>query len=425
MQLFKNRKTSLVINGGEIAFLFFILTRLVALILSFPCLSDVLLYLNIFINLHQGATPYQEFTFEYPPLALAIIYLSGIYLESNDFTPYYLCFAMLMFFCDFCCLKICQAYCKYRLSMNEREITFMTVLYSLFGLILFRILYHRLDIIVALFFAASLLFFQAKNPRITRQFFINGIVGFFYKIVPAFNMPAAIILKAFSSPSTKKTLIKITLNSVIFISCLAAIILSLEIYSQHNFIKNMLLHDQRGVQVESTYSSFLMMFDLLSNQKSNIILIYTGYDILVNPYFGKILKHLGNIILLSFFCGLFLKLLQKKRINGEVKISEENFLDITLITILLFLSFQRVLSAQFFIWLIPIASIWLAKNRSILFLLAFSFLFLATFFIFSIDYYSLICQVPILVITLFLRNLCLLIVTSLITLKFFTNDLRN
>lgn len=421
MQLFKNRKTSLVVNSSEIAFLFFILTRLVALILSFPCLSDVLLYLNIFINLHQGATPYQEFTFEYPPLALSVIYLSGIILESNDFTPYYLCFAMLMFFGDFCCLKICQSYCKNRLSMNEREITFMTVLYSLFGLVLFRILYHRLDIIVALFFAASLVFFQAQNPRLTRQFFINGVLGFFYKIVPAFTMPAAIILKAFSSPSTKKILFKIALNSVIFISCLAAIIFSLEIYSQHNFLKNMLLHDQRGVQVESTYSSFLMMFDFLSNRQSNIFLIYTGFDILVNPYLEKITKHLGNIILLSFFCGLFLKLLRQKK----VKISEEIFLNVTLITILLFLSFQRVLSAQFFIWLIPIASIWLAKNRSILFLLAFSFLFLATFFIFSIDYYALICQVPILVITLFLRNLCLLVVTCLITFKFFTNDFRN
>lgn len=424
MPLFKNRKNSLIINPTELAFIFFILTRIIALFFSFPCLSDVLLYFNVFTNLHLEASPYSQFTFEYPPLSIVPIYLSGWLLEDSSFTSYFLCFASIMFFCDFCCLAICQNFCKNRLAMSNNDIAHMTLLYSLFGLILFRILYHRLDVIVALFFASSLMLFQAKKPQLSVPFFINGLLGFFYKIVPAITMPAAIIFKAFSASDLKKTILKICLNSVIFISCLAAITVFLEIHSHHHFIKNMLLHDQRGIQVESVYSSFLMLINPLLGQPLTINLFYTGFDIVTHPYFEKITKYLGNAVLLIFFFSLFIKLVQQKRCGQKIEISEKNFLDVTLISLLLFLAFQRVLSAQFFIWLIPITSIWLVKNRSILFLLSFAFLFLATFFIFSIDYYALICQIPILVTTLFLRNLCLLITTYLITAKFFKHDFR-
>jgi hypothetical protein len=382
--------------------------------------------------------PYSQFAFEYPPLALINIYLPQLLQVKNHFTEYYLIFALIMFFIDYCCLKTCQIYCSKRLLMNEEEVSYMTLLYTLFGLLMFRILYHRLDLVIALFFAISLLTFKAHDSKLRPYFFINGLLGFFYKIVPAFTMPCAIIIKAFSQNLTsqnltsqnltiKKTIIKIFLNSVIFIICIITIVFALEIITNHHFMANMLNHQKRGIQIESSYGSFLIFKNLLLGKISAISFNYGSYNISTNFYFEKIARNFGHLLLLCFYCGLFLLLLKKKKSANKgtfaetpkLIISEADFLDITLIIILLLLAFQKVLSTQFFIWLIPVAAIWLTKNRSKLFLIIFSSLFLGTFFIFSVEYLALIQEQQIVVIALFLRNILLVTFALYLAIKFF------
>lgn len=420
-------------NLSNYIFLFFLFTRLIAIFFSFPCISDIPLYFNYFLKGHVLAmSAYSDFTYEYPPLSLLNIYVPGaIFGKNTTLEIYYICFSCSLFLVDFFCLKTCESYCKGRLKMSENDVNYMRFFYSLFGLLLFKILYHRLDIVVALFFALSLFFFQAQNPKIKPAFFINALVGFFYKIVPAFTMPAAIILKAFSRyQNPAKIIKKIFIDCTIFAFFLAAIIFILEIYSDHNFIKNLLIHQQRGIQIESFYASLIMFFNLLSGKVSTVFHDYGSWNIRANFYFEILAKNLGNFLLISFYLVLFFLLLQKKN-HRKIEISEENFLDITLITILLTLSFQRVLSTQFFIWLIPISTIWLAKNRSVFFLAAFSFLFLSTFFIFSLHsaenyflssgYLMLVNQDPLMILILVARNFLLFVITIMIGKKFFKN----
>ncbi len=325
-----------------------------------------------------------------------------------------------MFAIDLICLSLCKKFCKENLKMNEEQITFMVLLYSLFGLLLFKLLYHRLDLVVALFFTISLLLFKAENSKIKIGFFINYLLGFFYKISPAFTMPAAIIIKAFSADENlKKNILKICFNSSAFVISLALIIFGLEIYSDHHFIINMLYHEERAIQVESLYGSILLFKNLLLGKISPISNAFGAWNVAGNFYFELFAKTFGIIILLSFYLAIFVILLRKKIALKKIEILDANFLDVTLITILLTLTFQKVLSPQFFIWLMPVAAIWLAKNRSYKFLAAFSFIFFATFFIFSINYFALVLsESPILIIMLFLRNITLLALTYLISSKF-------
>lgn len=422
----KNHKSFQKLNVGEFVFAFFIITRVIAIVLSYPCISDIDLYLDTFVKgWIIGLQPYSQFHFEYPPLTLIIIYLPGLILRSVDSSSYFLSFTCLMFFLDFCCLESCRFYCKNRLAMKEREINYMILIYSLLGLLMFKILYHRLDIIVALFFATSLFFFESKNSQLRPRFFINALLGFFYKIIPVFTMPCAIIFKAFTSSSNNKKIIKkIFLDSAIFVSFLVTIIFLLEIHTSSNFIRNMLFHEQRGIQIESSYGSILMFQNLLLHKISPITNGYGSWNIAGNSCYEFIAKNLGIAILLLFYSALFFTLLKKKNSGKKIKISEKNFLDVTLVTILLVLAFQRVLSTQFFIWLIPILAIWLAQNRSIKFLLIFGFLFLTTFFIFSIDYFALVNEEPILVTILFLRNFILVLTASFLAINFFKKLLQ-
>ena len=294
----------------------------------------------------------------------------------------------------------------------------MSLLYILFTLAMFRLLYHRLDLVIALIFTTSLFFFEAKNPKLKTGFFINALVGFFYKIVPAFTLPIAIIFKSVNS---KKMVKVICLQSLFFITLLILIICALEIYTDHNFIKNMMVHAKRGIQVESTYSSFLMFNNLLHNEHSSLYHDFGSWNIEGGFYLKIIAKFLGNFALLFFYAALFWILFNKNKLERKIIISENHFLDATLITILLLLSFQKVLSMQFLVWLAPIAAIWLAKNHSWKFLAIFSFIFLASSFIFSVRYFNLIEEKPIFVIALFLRNILLVIITCFLTHRFLKN----
>ena len=419
LPLKKNLSNLQSFRAKDLVFIFFVLTRLTAIFFSSSCVTDVPLYLDWFEKLKSGLIPYVQFSFEYPPLTLIPIYLAGIFNPKN-FEEYYLGFALVMICADFFLLNICKRFCKNKLSMNEREISYMTLLYSLFGLLLFRILYHRLDLLISLFFVTSLVFFGSETSKLKKAFFLNAVIGFFYKIIPAFIMPSTIIIKAFKANlSVKKTLQKILVNSLIFISSLAAIIWILEVFTNYHFVENMLFHQERGIQIESSYSSILLLKNLLKiGTNSEVYNSFGAFNIAGNVFFETFAKVFGSLVFLGFWGVLFAIFLNKKITKKVINFSEAQFLELTLITILLFISFQRVLSLQFFVWLIPVLAIWLAKNRSIKFLIVFCFLFFCSFFIFSINYYALINQAPIMVATIFMRNLVLVIFTSWLAINF-------
>jgi hypothetical protein len=436
MQHLKGRKSLQVKENIKVrdfsksVFAFFIITRILAIICSLPCITDVGLYLDYAVKgVVFDMQAYSSFDFEYPPLALLLIYWPIIILSKIDiyyFQPYYITFACMMFALDFCCLKTCQFYCKERLAMKKEEISYMSLLYSLFGLLLFRILYHRLDMVMALFFSLFLVFFQAKKSSLNWRFYTSIIAGFFYKIIPIFILPSALLLKAFSAKeSASKAIAKIFVVAVITLSVFGGVIYSLELYTEHNFVRNMLYHQERGIQIESSYASIILLINMLMNK---ISLIYNGYgswNIKESPFMEIIVKNFGHLVMIGFWTALFFVLLYKKLNHEKIKISEENFLEATLLTILLFLAFQPVLSMQFFIWLIPVSAIWLTKNRSIKFLLIFAFIFFASFAIFSLDYFALINEAPILVTILALRNIALIAFTGFLLVRFFNKIYSN
>ena len=276
--------------NSDLAFSFFLVTRVAALVLSFPCITDVPQYLDHFIKGQIFNIPaYSGFAYEYPPLTLLMIYLPALaFKDVINFEIYFVCFAITMFLIDFLCLKSCQFYCQKRLKLAEDDINYMTIFYSLFGLLMFRMLYHRLDIVVALFFTSSLIFFQARNSKLKPIFFINALAGFFYKIVPAFTVPSAIISKAFNQNiSLKKTVKKIFSDSIIFVFLLVLIIGIFETYSHGNFIRNMLFHQNRGIQIESTYGSLFLLLNLLTSLNFPIVNNYGSWNIFVDNFASK------------------------------------------------------------------------------------------------------------------------------------------
>jgi hypothetical protein len=413
--------------------LFFAFTRFFAFFFSFPCITDIPLYFKKFTAAQiEGLAAYKDFAFEYPPLALVPIYLPKLFLNTSSLELYWFSYMSIMMCIDVFCFMLCRFYCKNRLKMSQDEVNYFTLIYSLFGLLLFRVIYHRLDVIVATFFVVSLLLFRAERPKIGFGFFVNSLAGLFYKIVPVFNAPIAIIFKAFNrhQGNSKKVFLSISLGALILIFCIIVSISILQFYTEGGFIKNMIPHQKRGIQIESIIGSFLLFKGVVLGSIPFTLHEYGSWNVRALEQLEFVSKVLGSLMLLCFYASLIVALFYKKKYTKKIFLSEENFLEATLITILLTLSFQRVLSPQFFIWLIPFVAIWMAKNRTIKNLLAFSFLFFTTFFIFSSDpfnsvegqesvYFAMLNQEAITITMLFLRNVLLLILTYSITKNFF------
>lgn len=414
----KDQKTY-QLNLTTIAFTFFIASRFIALFLAHIKSSDVAYYLNISEKIFfLDFIPYLDFSFEYPPLSLIAIYLPALISQIDSSAAYYIYFICMMFFIDYFSLKLTQNFCK-KLQIPEKEIACVTIIYSLFGLMVFELLYYRLDLIVALFFLLSITVIENKKGQISplnKSFFTTIITGFFYKIIPAINAPIAIFFSHFkNSKNNQEAIKKIIISTTIFAFLIIFIISLLQVTTNHNFIKNMLYHQDRDIQIESSFSSLLILKNLVFNEKIYFYLSHGALNIKASEPYIYLSKFFGNLILISFYLLVFCKLLK----NSSKKIFTSHLLiEGTIVTIMIFLSFQRVLSPQFFIWLIPIVAIFIVKNNSKKLLLAFLALFFSTFIIFTVDYFALTAQNKTLLTVLILRNIFLILFTIILTKNF-------
>jgi len=417
MNLIKDQKSFLQSSAFlYIAIILFSISRFVAIFFSFPTISDVGLYNEYYGKIYFGMMPYKDFLVEYPPLSVLLMFFAGKIStqEIYSFYPqdYFYSLALILFIIDNICLVLTIRLAKSYFKFSNNQITYLITLYTVFGLILYRTLYHRLDLIVGVFLLLSLYLFLFEK----RGLYLNSIAGFFYKIIPIFNLPIAIIINVCNKISNAKDrVIRISMVSAILLLVLTILIIILEVATNYYFIESISIHRDRVIQCESLYASIILLANLFNENAQIIEFTRTGWDVEVkNNLVLAFSKYFGFMLLFGFYIYFFILSIQKKN-----KIPREILLEATLIIILLLISFQRVLSPQFFIWLIPIISIWIVKENSKIFLIIFSFLFLSTAIIFPENYFAFVFnQVPAMIILLFIRNITLLILTLYLTIRF-------
>jgi len=397
----------------QISIFFFVITRIIALLFSYNVLSDIIFYYGDYNKFFYSLIPYVHFDFEYQPLSLIPIFASGIFSNTSNIGNYYLTFITLMMVVDIFNLYLSIQLGK-KYNLDRRSMGFMILSYSLLSLLLFKLIYHRLDIVVTTFILLSALAFLNKKKGLL---YLNSYLGFFYKIISAFSLPAAIIINEHHKGISTRTYIKkISTESLKFLFYLVATMIVIQIIA-NEYIYSLLYHTKRGIQIESIYGSSALFFNFLTNKISQIEFNYGSFNIVTNKYLEVLAKYLGFVILASFYLFLFISTL-KNRINRS------DFLEISLLIFLIFISFQRVLSPQFLIWIIPLFSVYLSINKSNFNFIIVCLIYLITAIIFYPNYHSLTNQEPILINLLFIRNLLLIFITFRIFNNLFkkTND---
>ena len=248
---------------------------------------------------------------------------------------------------------------------------------------------------------------------------LNYFFGFSIKIIPLALVGFKAIDELNIKNDTKKVNVNIRDLFYIFSKYTTLVILiifgfylaDIIFFNKMTFV--IFQHFDRGIQIESTWASFYFLKKLL-NPSFNLPLIHNfgSYEInpvLINPLILSFSKISFFVFLLFFFLLFYLKRIPIFKIR--------NRLNLFLIFILSFLCFQKILSVQFFVWLLPFIAIDLSINFHFLKLFVICVIYLGSYLIFSINYYYLTELNPLYLCFLCLRNLAtiLLFITYLWT----------
>lgn len=406
--------------------IFFLLSRIFSIITKFyGCSGDIDLYNLVAINIsYKNLTPYVDFNFEYPifsiiPILLAKFITSDIY----NLRSYIDSFAIIMLIFDSACLFFGYRLCKIYFKFTKAELNQFIFLYTLFGLTLSSFILCRLDLIVALMLIVVILIYANNRKNLLNIFLI---FGFFYKIVTIFVLPISLLFYSFKNKSFKKSFADLILNSLLYLSLFIGALIFAEYLFAQKFISNIYYHHQRGIQIESTYGSLLLIKDLFFGNPESVYFNFGSFNITANNFISNFAKFFGFFVLFLFYFSLFAFVSYKKRLDKNLNLSFEVFFEAVLLTFLIILSFQRVLSMQFFIWIMPLMAIYIIRNKSNLILIIILVIYFLNFYIFPTSYNDLIAKQTLEILILLIRNILLVLLTGIIAHNFFkklsTND---
>lgn len=326
-------------------------------------------------DIHSG-------TIEYPPLAIAWMFVPTLINDQdaeiasfngnnsawhNSFRFLYLFFDVIIF------MVLCFMLLKTR-PLIRVDIWSLT-LYSITGLLLFNFLYDRQDLFLGgIMFLAFLLLISRIHWTISLLILAMGIN---FKLIPLLIAPVFIIgTLPVNSLKFKKFLFfqkevisKVIFRSLYLISVIILVFLPFYILGGSSTLDFLTYHKERGLQLESVFSSVLVMLN------------YVGYPVSVTHGFGaynlesSLSPFFVNIssvlVLIGVFFVLFLLYNQLKKCldfkvldNGREENSgtiASNYPTLFLYMILgiLFISIitSKVFSPQYLLWIIPLFSL--------------------------------------------------------------------
>jgi len=349
----------------------FLLTRIFAIFFMSAILSDTYYYVTLAQKMFQGAIPYIDFPFEYPPFAIFPIYLSGVISTES----YRLWFMLLAFIFDF--------FIFWEIYKRKNHVLFYVILSSL----CLPFLLERLDIFMVFPMVMALGCYQRNKFN---QGLIWSTIGGWFKLIPFITYIGTFKDKE----NFGRTMVKIILLNFLILT-----IFSMSFYSNmFDFLK---YHLDRPFQIESVVSSFVLIFAQVFGFKIEIVNSFGSQNILFNGM--NLLLKLSFFLTLASF-GWLIYFFNKNK-------NQLNLFDVTSIFILFLLLFSKVLSDQFFVW--PLAFLFLGnliKQMNLLDKIILTAIYFITCFLF-VNYWSVIEKGGIWHWILFLKNILLIYIT--------------
>jgi hypothetical protein len=307
------------------------------------------------VDLHQ--TPYQDnFQVEYPPLAWWTIYAPRLIdsqkitrpQDPNQTTPVFLSYAHafrgLMFLYDLASLAIISWIVWKR---SPRAVGWAALFYTITIATLAPLLYDRLDIGMLgllMFWAFCWIKSLDSSTRTlvwTTAAYIMAGLSISYKVIPVIIVPF-LLLSEFHAP---RRIVRLTAALGALIAGIGLPFLIQYAISGPGVFNLFKHHAEREIQIESIYSTFMMIASLFG---SNVSITPSHGAINLTGYLSHTMKILSLILLLGFLAGMGIWALLR-----WTRFSRRNAYCFACFVIPASVILSNVLSPQYFIWALP------------------------------------------------------------------------
>jgi hypothetical protein len=329
--------------------------------------TDLGYYYDTTVKMAQGLAPFRDFFIEYPPLFVLLLAAPGTHLDEKGYVLRF-AFMMMVLMAVSCVLTALAAYSE---KMPSRAYA-TAILFSCYTLLLGPITANRYDPAVALVLAAVIL--AMVHDRWATAGVLIG-VGFALKVTPVVLLPVVVLL------APRKSLVRALLGCGVAAAAPFVWVLAQGGRAASNLAQMMGYHVSRPLEIESVLATPFWIGRLLG--VSSVAVNTAARSQVVASGTGDLIAKLsGGVLMIAL--GAVFALVWRRR---QTIASDPSMLFLaTLATILASLMGSKVLSPQYFVWLIPAAALVALDDRVIGVLMAVALLL--THILFPANYWA-------------------------------------
>jgi uncharacterized membrane protein len=356
------------------------------------------LFYNDATKFLEGSWPYRDFTFEYPPLSMLFFILPRIITSS--FQTY-----SILYHAEVIIFILGGLWTIFDIARRLGKAPWKLLSLYILGILLIGpIIGEQFDIFPAVLTLLAIYFFWLGKTKTSWVFLALGTMIKLYPVVIA-----PIFLFCYLSNRQYSYIWK----GIISFGLVCLAIASPFIVSSPGSLLNLVTyHSTRGLQLESTYSSILLVADKIG--LTNATLSYNaGSWNLVSPASESVATWSTYILaagLLVVYGFIF----------RQIKPGKSQFSRIgayCLLCILTLLIFSKILSPQYFIWLLPMPLLftgWLKATWVV-----FGLIGVLTYYIFPVRYLDLMALDTGMIGVLFVRDMLMIVMALLIGISLY------
>ena len=354
------------------------------------------IYFDYASLIRQGQVPYADFKVEYPPLALLFFILPRLVSSALPaFTFFYKAEVFLAL--------LIGLFLIYRFARRMGKAPWKTMLvYVLCIVAIGPILAEQFDIFPAILTLGSLYAFTAGKNKMAWALLALGALT---KIYPLFLAPVYLVI------AVRNRQYRTAGAGILTAVLIGAVFAVPFVIMGSDSIKSLAdYHLQRGIQIESTYSSFLLMGDKLGLDPVKTVFNFGSWNLVGRA--AEVLSTLSGYLLMASLLIVYWFIYRRTKPG---KSQSTRIGAYSLLVICLVLITSKVLSPQYLVWLIPLVPLFVQRGLYIV-LEVFIMTGVVTYYLFPHAYLALIDLQTVPVIFLIIRNFLLVALTLLVVI---------
>ena len=306
--------------------------------------SSTGIYFDYASKMMAGLMPYRDFAVEYPPLALLFFLLPRLLASTPQ--SYATAFAVETLLFSLAGM-LAVVLVSQRLGLRSWK---PVAAYTAFLLAIGPIVSHRYDIFPAILVLLALYAFLSERHRWAYALLAAGIMT---KVYPAALLPVFLLhhYRNYSNKGIRSALLAFTATGI-------AIALPFFLVSPGGLFDSFSYHAQRGIQLESTYSSLLLVAGELGWLSVGREFTFGSWNLTGTA--ADVMAHVSMFVLPLALGATYRMIYRHVRTRPP---SAQDLVSYMLLVLIVLVATSKVLSPEYLVWLLPLVPLYSGRFK--------------------------------------------------------------